>query len=519
MTIKTNLERISEIALFLILLISYSYTFPRWADPNQNSRLDMVVAVVEDGTFQIDPYVENTVDYAKVGEHYYSDKAPGAAFLGIPVYATLRPAFDLPSMEKLTDRLASSPSFQATLREGGSGVLAQKVRFALAQIAIACVVGALPTALLGILLFRAMGKFTSDLRPRAGIVLAYGLLTPAFAYANAFYGHQLAAALLFGAFYLTMGVDHQSTGDRRLSPAVRLGLVSLFLGYSVVTEYPALLAAGILYLYALYRLTGFKAPAFRHRTTWLSIACLTVPAALVAAGWMMYNTTVFGGPLSLGYSYSEQWIAQHYTGFMSLTTPSLAAVWGIMFGAFRGLFVLSPWLLLAFLGFWRWWRSKVYRAELGVALATFLAFFLFNASSIMWWGGFSIGPRYLLPALPFVALASVWALKRAEPADVAAPKRAPEILVAGAWIAALVWSLVATWGLTLAGQAFPSDAIRNPLVEYALPRWLAGDIARNLGAVLGLSGLWSLLPWIAVLILIELVWWAVTSRQLSVNSE
>jgi hypothetical protein len=39
-------EIISAAAIFLILFISYTYTFPRWADPNQNSRLDMVIAVL-----------------------------------------------------------------------------------------------------------------------------------------------------------------------------------------------------------------------------------------------------------------------------------------------------------------------------------------------------------------------------------------------------------------------------------------------------------------------------------------
>ncbi|NTV97458.1 MAG: hypothetical protein HGA75_18945, partial [Thiobacillus sp.] len=75
------------LALFTLLLLCYAYTLPRWADPNQNSRLDMIVAVVNDGTLMIDKYVANTVDYAKVGDHYYSDKPPGSAFLGIPVYA------------------------------------------------------------------------------------------------------------------------------------------------------------------------------------------------------------------------------------------------------------------------------------------------------------------------------------------------------------------------------------------------------------------------------------------------
>src|SRR5262245_22887495 len=108
-------ERLNGLLIFAILLVSYAYIFPRWADPNQNSRLDMVVAIVEDGSFQIDPYVHNTVDYAKVGEHYYSDKAPGAAFLAVPVYAGLKLILDLPLVDSLTERLAHSAAFQSTL--------------------------------------------------------------------------------------------------------------------------------------------------------------------------------------------------------------------------------------------------------------------------------------------------------------------------------------------------------------------------------------------------------------------
>src|SRR4030095_1701401 len=106
----------NEIFIFLTLLCCYTYFLPRWADPNQNSRLDMVVAVVEDGTFQIDKYVHNTVDYAKVGEHYYSDKAPGAALIGIPVYASLKLVLDSPLMNDLMVKLANNQAFKETLR-------------------------------------------------------------------------------------------------------------------------------------------------------------------------------------------------------------------------------------------------------------------------------------------------------------------------------------------------------------------------------------------------------------------
>jgi hypothetical protein len=459
-------ERKIGLILSLTLVLCYSYFLPRWADPNQNSRLDMVIAVVEDGTFQIDPYVENTVDYAKVGDHYYSDKAPGAAFLGIPVYAALRGFLDLPIMDSVMERLVNNEALKATLREEGTGLLEHKVRFAIAQTALTFVGAVLPTVLMGVLMYRLLARFTARPWPRIGVVLGYGLLTPAFAYAGSFYGHQLSAACLFAAFALVF------VGTKPLSTLALL-TVGLLLGYSVVTEYPSVLIAGVLFLYTLYRLRD------RRRIGWVILT-----GAAIAAGWMFYNAYVFGSPLELGYSHSELWMDQHHTGFMSLTLPRWDATWGITFSPFRGLFVLSPLLLLAFPGFVLWYRSREHRPEMWVALASIGAMFLFNSSSIMWWGGFAVGPRYLLPMLPFMAVSLVAVFREWK---------------GRAWarvssVALGIWSLVATWGLTLAGQAFPPDTLRNPLVEYAWPRWQVGNVARNLGVFLHLPGVLSLVP-------------------------
>ena len=72
------------------------------------------------------------------------------------------------------------------------------------------------------------------------------------------------------------------------------------------------------------------------------------------------------------------------------------------------------------------------------------------------------------------------------------------------WFRALLvilfgWSFVAVWGISLAEQAFPSDAILNPLLDYALPNWLIGNIARNAGTLIGLEGVFSLAPLFAML--------------------
>jgi hypothetical protein len=470
--------------LFLLLLLPYVYVFPRWADPNQNSRLDMIVAVVEDHTFQIDKYVANTVDYAKVGEHYYSDKAPGAAILGIPVYAGLKLVLDTPLMDKVMQRLAANPAFVATLRVEGSGLLVQKVRFALALVVIALVVGAVPSALLGVLLYLALAHFTPRPGVRLVVVVGYSLLTPALAYANTLYGHQLSAALLFGAYYLVLAAARPLSRTRLLA-------VGFLLAYAVVTEYPAVLISGIIFGYTVYRLV--------REGQWRRFGWMLPTGLAVGGAWLAYNTVVFGGPLKLGYSYSEQWATVHSTGFMSLTWPHADALWGITFGPFRGVFVLSPLLLLAVPGFVLWWRTGEQRAAFWVALASTVAIFLFNASSAMWWGGFAVGPRYILPGLPFMALALVFVVR-----DWGGQ------LIGRVVIGLLyVWSTVATWGLTLAEQAFPpgADLHPNPLVDYAWPNWLIGNIARNAGTLLRLRGPLSLLPLGVGLVLLGLIWW------------
>ena len=55
--------------LFLGFLFCYAYFFPRWAEWNQNSRMDLTLAIVEQGRFAIDDYYENTGDYAVYGDH------------------------------------------------------------------------------------------------------------------------------------------------------------------------------------------------------------------------------------------------------------------------------------------------------------------------------------------------------------------------------------------------------------------------------------------------------------------
>jgi hypothetical protein len=86
------------------------------------------------------------------------------------------------------------------------------------------------------------------------------------------------------------------------------------------------------------------------------------------------------------------------------TAPSWFATVCLTISPWRGLFVLSPVLVLALVGFLQWWRMGGLAAERRVAFGIVAFFFLVNVCFNGFHGGFSAGPRYLIPALPFLCL-------------------------------------------------------------------------------------------------------------------
>jgi hypothetical protein len=426
----------------------------------------LVLAIVEEGTLSIDSYYENTGDYAYFEGRHYSDKAPGLSFLGVPVYAVFKGIAATTPVSWLMERVAHHSTFEATLLEGGTGIQSQKVYFAAALYFVTFFTVSVPAALLGVLLYDMLGNWVASENARFLVTLVYGLATPALAYGGMLFSHQLVAFLLFAAFHLVF--------QQRKRPASnsRMLLVGILLGWSVITEYPAVLIAGGVALYAFW-----SQPSV-WTVVW-GVLGASVPGGLL----MAYDWTIFGSVLPKGYLYSVNYHDVHDVGLVSITYPRADALWGITFGSFRGLFFLSPVLLLSIVGLVLWFRRRVYLAEWNVSVFAIVSLLLFNGSSVMWHGGYAVGPRYLLPMLPFmvIGLGVAW-----------------EEFVTH-WIGRLfvslmlLWSVMAVWLETISGQSLP-DWTPNPLFDYSLPRFVSGDIARNLGMGIGLSGRLSLLP-------------------------
>ena len=403
----------------------------------------------------------------------------------MPVYALFTAAATPQGwIDRAVQRLAASAAFAPTLRVGGTGLQPQKVRFALALTIASALVVALPSALFGAVLLRFLLAAGAGTAAAIATVLAYGLGTIACVYAGAFYAHQLVAVLCFTAFALLAGSDATASPLRCLA-------IGLLLGMAVISEYPALLLAVVVGGFAITRV------GIGRKLIWIKLGGLA-PLVVLA----VYDLAIFGSPLPLGYRYSELWQTRHQVGFVSVSTPSLAALWGITGSPYRGLFFLSPILLLALPGFVTVLRRPALRSA-GIASAWGVAaFLLFNASSVLWWGGFAIGPRYLVPMLPFLAWPLAFTLE--------------EIWRRAGWrvvVACLALaSLVGVWGLRLAGQQFPEEQWTVPWLQYAWPRLRDGDVARNAGMLLGLRGWSSLLPLLVASVVVVVVWWRMASR-------
>jgi hypothetical protein len=481
-------------SILVIVLLVAAYFVPRGPMWNADSRVFLTASIVDRGRLDIDPFASATGDIARVGAHYYSDKAPGLSLAAVPVYAVL----------KYT--LLGGQPYAALFAVPES----QRIDF-LPRYVLALVYAGLPTAILAALLYLFLARLGLSTRWCTLLSLTYGLGTFALPFGTVFFGHQLAAVLLFGAFYLFYRVAHGELGAR--SAALAGGLA----GYAVITEYPTALIVALLLLYVAWPL-----PA-RWRLGLAAVLGM-LPALALAA---IYNTLAFGGPLSQGYAHlhgPSAFIQGQASGFMGITYPHLDALWQTTFGAYRGLFVLSPVLLLALPGWLLLVRWAEWRREAVLWAGIVVVYFLFVVSYFEWSGGDSLGPRHFLPALPFLVL-SIGAL--------VAPERARCWKIATAALAG-VSILIIT--LATATGPLPNAGYDAPLTEYvlpslvglpvnphlpaptaatilpalgnALPFFPVAQLDNNWGMLLGLPGLLQLVPLgVAVGLALAWRWW------------
>jgi hypothetical protein len=490
---KSASHREAAFLLAVVTFLSFIY-FYEGGGWNQNSRFDLLRAIVERHTLQIDAYHQNTQDKAHFNGHYYSDKAPGLVFLAVPFALAARPALRIVGVDP------DSP----------------RGEFTLSYLMTACTV-ALPTALAGMCLFFLGLRFGADKNGAAFGTLVMGLGTPMLAYASLFWAHALAGACLVFAFASALKLCESKSQREDFLWALAVGLAA---GWATVTEYPAAPASAMLALLALSQVWQ-RGTAAR----WRSIAGLAVGAGICLTVLLGYLYAAFGSfRPSYAYYDPNAFAFMQQRGYLGLTYPHLDRLLKLLFGCSRGLFFASPVLLAAPCGLWWLCRERVNRAAALVAGGIAAYYFLFNAAFYWWKAGLSFGPRYAGASIPLLCAGLAVAWTRAKPAW-------RRVLIG----LALISLCIALMVVSTTSQLSMQDSC--PIVHSTWPAFWSGQMALNrdsmltvaeagpngqygafnLGQLLGLHGLASLIPLLAMWVVAAFLWMRITRARADVR--
>jgi hypothetical protein len=436
---SSNELRISWL-LFAVTFISFAY-FHQGGGWNQNVRFAMVRAIVEQGTFSIDSYLIYTgtgldkgtrllrtpvrnaefslggKDYAfqwkdtdgrmiplnfsdralsDVREvtyvepeqvaasgdisffrgHFHPAKAPGGAFASVPAYLIIY------NIERI---IGQDPDSWLTLT----------LNAWLTSVFSVGLISALGCVLLYRLTMRisggrAMGSLLTAL------TFAFG--TMFLPYGTTLYEHNIIAVALLASFSLLYRVKESDAafGSRLTDRKARFYtyLAGLCVGYAAITNY---IMAVVVLLLGCYLVFGVRR---KGGLLWFSLGVLG-PFLLLLA----YNVACFSTPFTTNYRYENPVFK---TGNSSLLGVFVLPQWDVLlmvlFSPYRGLFISSPVLLLGIYGLLQWLRTDRFRAEAWLIVSLLGFFLLFISSFNGWHGGWAVGPRYLVPVLPFLAL-------------------------------------------------------------------------------------------------------------------
>jgi hypothetical protein len=415
-------------AIWVIGILLGSYAF-YWhsRDWNTASRLMLTYALVDRGTVAIDSLELQTRDLAQFRGHYYSDKLPGFSLLATIPYTVARAIFRLPGHP------VNRPAFPYWAADywitlGTSGFL---------------------TACTAALLVLWAGELGCTRRMAALVGLAYGLATPALVYATLAYGHQAAAFCLFASFYLLW-----KKGGR--ADSFRVFGAGFLAAFSAVVELQVGPVAAILGLYLLVQCIS----RIRRAD---ALAYFTVGALFPTLVLLFYNQLAFGSPWDIGYfhhatrEFAEVHSPEHPLG---LGLPDWGKLVPLLWGGYRGLLFYAPILLLWLPG----WAMLLARRAWGVAIVSISAaatVLVVNISYPEWTGGWSTGPRLLVPLLPFAMLPVAATLSGNSPDARAATALAFGLFLAG-WMLMLLFQ---------GADARIPHTYNDPLVQAVWPLW------------------------------------------------
>lgn len=354
----TSLEK-RKLGLLAILLFLLYFSAPVFYTENHSTKFNLTQAIVLQQTLSIDTYVVPAMsDWALHKGRHYTNKAPGPSLIGVPVYA------GLVALQRWQGENPLERNFQNLY-------------------IVDAFVTKLPSALLAILFFFFLGARGVPGAWRWFLTLALGVGTIAYPFSTMLWGHQTSALFVFLTFYCLF-VEKK--------PALA-GFATAMAG---LCDYMSLVLIPAVTLVALARADLRK-----------DFGRMLLGSLLPAGTYLFYHALCFDSPFSTAVAFSNPIFGGNGVSVWAvLAKPSVETTTALLFGRERGLFFLSPALLLALWGWWEAWK-RGHRSETAFVAFCFFSVLLLNTSFQGWHGGWSSGPRYLVPMIPL--LAAGWA--------------------------------------------------------------------------------------------------------------
>lgn len=244
----------------------------------------------------------------------------------------------------------------------------------------------IPWALLTLVFFAKLLRFLGIAEIYTGLLLvALGLGTLAWPYAVSDLSEAMQMALLMVAVYGVMRRSHAAL----VAGGIAFGWLILVKLIYVVT----------IPVFAFYLFT--RPGGLRHRLKVLTSFAVPFLVACCFLCWL--NLVRFGSPFQSGYGGEAE---RFYPSQLWHTIPQL------LLSLNKGLFVFCPILIF---GLWGWRDFfKQHRAEASLCLALIVENFLWSASWWSWVGGWSWGPRLLVPTIPLWFLPAGFVLQKVQ---------------------------------------------------------------------------------------------------------
>jgi hypothetical protein len=426
-----------------------------WAQQANHAQVRALAA----GQPEIDRWHWETKDKAWFRGHFYSVKAPGLPALTLPLYLALDAAGadalarDAAANAREAEHPRWAPPDHPDLSQYSySPRLAQRVEVRVENQAPIMWALTLVGAVIPAIALLLMVRWVADrIEPGFGTAAAItlGLGTIMMTFAAEFFSHVIAATLGFAAFALLF---REREGPAKIG---LVGVAGLLAGLAVSFEYPLGLLGAILFAYALARPDRLRRGA-----------AYAAGAAIGAAPALAFNLWALGSPLRFAYSYavSVQGFTGHdqlglnSDGFFGIDLPRPGAAFDLLLAS-RGLLTLTPVLVMGVVGAVMM-RRRGRPAEAAVVGATGIAYFLYNAGYWLPFGGGSPGPRFLIPALPFLALGLAPAYRRFPALTLALAIPSATLMLAGA----ITFPLIGDNGIGTWANQLGSGALEHTLL-------------------------------------------------------